>query len=167
MESKKQYNMTIILFAVYFSILIWILLFKMKFSINEIYKNRNINLIPFSGSVIINGKIYINEIISNILIFIPIGIYTCMLKASWSFIKKIALSFFISLAIEVLQFIFALGTTDITDLLGNTLGGIVGIGTFLLLSKLLKNKTVKVINILALIATVGLVGLLSMLILLN
>lgn len=167
MESKKQHNITMILFSIYFLILIWILLFKMNLSINDIYKNRSINLIPFAESVIANGEISTNEIIGNIFVFIPMGIYTCMLQTNWSFIKKIALSFIISLAIEVLQFIFTLGATDITDLLGNTLGGIVGIGTFLFLSKLLKNKTVKVLNVLALIATVGLIVLLSILIILN
>lgn len=167
MQSKKQHNITMILSTIYFLILIWILLFKMNLSIKDIYKSRSINLIPFGQSVIVNGKIYINEIIGNIFVFIPIGIYTCMLGTNWSFIKKIAPSFIISLAIEGLQFVFALGTTDVTDLLGNTLGGIVGIGIFLLLSKVLKNKTVKVLNILALIATIGLIILLSMLIILN
>lgn len=167
MESKKQHNITMILSTIYFLILIWILLFKMNLSINDIYKNRSINLIPFVESVIVNGKIYINEIIGNMFVFIPIGIYTCMLQTNWSFIKKVAPSFMISLAIEVLQFIFALGATDITDLLGNTLGGIVGIGIFLLLSRVLKDKTIKILNILALIATVGLIVLLSVLIILN
>ncbi|WP_042274523.1 VanZ family protein [[Clostridium] dakarense] len=171
MEDKKQRNLTMILFTVYFFILIWILLFKMSFlfgfSLDSIHGNRSINLIPFSGSVIANGKIYINEIINNILVFVPVGIYTCMLNPKWSFIKKISLSFFVSLSIEVLQFIFAIGATDITDLIGNTLGGIVGIGVFYIFAKVFKNKTIKVFNILASIATVGLVGLLSILILAN
>lgn len=171
MEYKKQRNLTTILFTVYFFILIWILLFKMSFSfdffLDAIHGNRSINLIPFSESVIVNGKIYINEIINNILVFVPVGIYTCMLNPKWPFIKKISLSFFISLSIEVLQFIFAIGATDITDLIGNTLGGIVGIGIFYIFTKIFKNKTIKVLNILASIATVVLVGLLSILILAN
>ena len=80
MKDNRQRNLTRILFAVYFLILVWILLFKMSFSIDELYKNRSINLIPFMGSVIVNGRIYINEIIDNILVFIPLGIYICMLK---------------------------------------------------------------------------------------
>ncbi len=55
-----------------------------------------------------------------------------MLKQEWSIIKKISVGFFISSGIEVLQFVLAIGATDITDLIGNTLGGIVGIGVFYL-----------------------------------
>ena len=167
MKNNKQRNLTRILFAVYFLILVWILLFKMSFSLDELYKNRSINLIPFMGSVVVNGRIYINEIIDNILVFIPIGIYICMLKEDWSILRKISVGFFISLGIEVLQFILAIGATDITDLIGNTLGGIIGIGVFYLFSKLFKNKTNKIINTLALIATILLVSMISILLLAN
>ena len=167
MKNNRQRNLTRILFAIYFLILVWILLFKMSFSLDELYKNRSINLIPFMGSVIVNGRIYINEIIDNILVFIPLGIYICMLKEDWSILRKISVGFFISLGIEVLQFILAIGATDITDLLGNTLGGILGIGVFYLFSKLFKNKTNKIINTLALIATILLVSMISILLLAN
>ena len=167
MKNNRQRNLTKILFAIYFLILVWILLFKMSFSLDELYKNRSINLIPFMGSVVVNGRIYINEIIDNILVFIPIGIYICMLKEDWSILRKISVGFFISLGIEVLQFILAIGATDITDLIGNTLGGIIGIGVFYLFSKVFKNKTNKIINTLALIATILLVSMISILLLAN
>lgn len=167
MENKKKHNLTMILFIIYFFILIWILLFKMSFSFNELYRSRSINIIPFAGSIMVNGKLYISEIINNILVFVPVGIYTCMLKQEWSILKKVSVAFFISLAVEVLQFILAIGATDITDLIGNTIGGIIGIGIFYLFAKALKNKTIKILNILASIATVGLVSLLSILLLVN
>ena len=167
MENKKKHNLTRILFIVYFCILVWILLFKMSFSLNELYKSRSINIIPFSGSIVVNGKLYINEIINNILVFVPIGIYTCMLKQEWSIIKKISVAFFISLAVEVLQFILAIGATDITDLIGNTIGGVIGIVIFYLFDKVLKNKAISILNILASIATVGLVSLLCVLLVVN
>ena len=167
MKNNRQRNLTRILFAVYFLILVWILLFKMSFSINELYKNRSINIIPFMGSVIVNGRIYISEIINNIVVFIPVGIYVCMLKKDWPILKKISVGFFISLCIEVLQFVLAIGATDITDLIGNTFGGIVGIGVFYLFSKVFKNKTNNIINILALIATILLIALISILLFVN
>ena len=167
MENKKKHNLTRILFIVYFCILVWILLFKMSFSLDELYKSRSINIIPFSGSIVVNGKLYINEIINNILVFVPIGIYTCMLKQEWSITKKISVAFFISLAVEVLQFILAIGATDITDLIGNTIGGVIGIVIFYLFDKVLKNKAISILNILASIATVGLVSLLCVLLVVN
>jgi len=167
MKDNRQNNLTRILFSVYFFILVWILLFKMSFSIDELYKNRSINIIPFMGSVLVNGRIYISEIINNIVVFIPIGIYVCMLKKDWPILKQISVGFFISLGIEVLQFVLAIGATDITDLIGNTLGGIVGIGVFYLFSKVFKNKTNNIINILALIATILLIVLISILFFVN
>ena len=167
MKNNRQHNLTRILFAVYFLILVWILLFKMSFSIDELYKPRSVNLIPFMGSVIVNGRIHISEIINNILVFIPVGIYVCMLKKDWSIFKKISVGFFISLGIEVLQFVLAIGATDITDLIGNTLGGIIGIGVYYLFSKVFKDKTNNIINILALIATILLIVLISILLFVN
>ena len=167
MKNNRQRNLTRILFAIYFLILVWILLFKMSFSLDELYKSRSINLIPFMGSVVVNGRIYINEIIDNILVFIPLGIYICMLKEDWSILRKISVGFFISLGIEVLQFILSIGATDITDLIGNTLGGIIGIGVFYLFSKVFKNKTNNIINTLALIATILLLAFISILLIAN
>ena len=167
MKGNRQSNLTKILFAVYILILVWLLLFKMSFSIDELYKNRSINIIHFMGSVIANGRIYISEIINNIVVFLPVGIYVCMLKKDWSILKQISVGFFISLGIEVLQFILAIGATDITDLIGNTFGGILGIGVFYLFSKVFKNKTNNIINILALIATILLIVLISILLFVN
>lgn len=167
MKNKKQYNLTMILFTIYFFLLIWILLFKMSFSLDELYGRRSINIIPFLGTAMVNGKLHTSEIINNILIFIPVGIYTCMLKQDWSITKKISVAFFISLAVEVLQFVLAIGATDITDLIGNTIGGVIGIGVFYLFTRLFKNKTINILNILASISTVGLVSLISILLLVN
>ena len=167
MKDSRQHNLTKILFIAYTLILVWILLFKMSFSIDELYKSRSINIIPFMGSVIVNGRIYISEIINNIIVFVPVGIYICMLKENWSILRKISVGFFISLGIEVLQFILAIGATDITDLIGNTLGGIIGIGVFYLFSKVFKNKTNNIINTLALIATILLLAFISILLIAN
>lgn len=167
MKGNRQCNLTKILFTEYILILVWILLFKMSFSIDEFYKNRSINIIPFMGSVIVNGRIDIGEIINNIVVFIPVGVYICMLKKDWFILKQISVGFFISLCIEVLQFILAIEAIDITDLIGNTLGGIIGIGVFYLFSKVVKNKTNNIINILALIATILLIVLISILLFVN
>ncbi|MFU0825927.1 MAG: hypothetical protein ACFWTJ_00010 [Lachnoclostridium sp.] len=73
MEGNRHRNLTRILFAVYILMLVWILLFKMSFSMDELYKNRSINIIPFMSSVIANGRVDISEIINNIVVFIPVG----------------------------------------------------------------------------------------------
>ncbi|AMM56589.1 TPA: glycopeptide resistance protein VanZ1 [Clostridioides difficile] len=168
MKSRKH-NITKGLFIVYIIILTWIILFKLQFDISslETMNLRSINLVPFAGSLIINNRVDISEIILNVAIFVPFGIYVCMLKEEWSFIKKVIPIFITSLVFETLQYIFALGASDITDLIGNTLGGIIGIAVFMLLSKIFKNNTIKIINVLALIVTIIVVLFLGLVIFAN
>ena len=152
---EKRHILTIVLFAVYMLLLTGVILFKLPFYSEKISDGiRVINLIPFQGSFDKNGVVVLREIVYNILIFIPLGVYVCTFKNEWSFLKKVIPIFSLSLALEVLQFIFALGRSDITDLLGNTLGGITGIVIYALLFSIFKNKTDKVVNILALILTI-------------
>lgn len=155
MKSKKQNTLTIVLFVIYILMLTGIILFKLPFYSEKISDGiRVINLIPFQGSFDANGVILLREIIYNILLFIPLGIYIGMLKSEWSFVRKVLPAIGLSLLFEVIQFIFAMGRTDITDILGNTLGGIIGIGIYALLSKIFKSRTIKIVNILALALTV-------------
>ncbi|MFL8709297.1 VanZ family protein [Clostridioides sp. GD02377] len=165
----RKYNITKGLFIVYIIILTWIILFKMQFDISslEAMNLRSINLVPFAGSLIVNNRVDISEIILNVVVFAPFGIYLCMLKGEWGFIKKVVPIFLASLVFETLQYIFAIGASDITDLIGNTLGGIIGIAVFVLLSKIFKGKAIKIINILALIVTVVVILFLGLLIITN
>lgn len=103
----------------------------------------------------------------NVIIFVPYGVYISMLKENWNILKKTAPIFLTGLAYESLQYILSIGASDITDLIGNTLGGMFGIVLFLLLSKVLKDNTIKVINILAMIGTVFMAGLLGLLVIAN
>jgi len=163
MITKKQYNITTALSAIYFLAVVWIILFKMGFSLHSIGSHRSINLIPFGAMAQRNGFDDFNEVINNIIIFMPFGIYLCMLKQEWSFIKKVAPLFLTSLALEIFQYIFAIGATDITDLLANILGGIIGIGIFTIFMIIFRDTTYKIVLFLALLATVVMVVFLSFL----
>lgn len=155
MKSKKRNTLTIVLFIVYILLLTGVILFKLPFYSEKISDGiRVINLIPFQGSFAENGVILLREIIQNILIFIPLGIYIYMIKYEWLFMKKVIPIIGLSLSFEAIQFIFAIGRTDVTDLFDNTLGGIIGIGISAILFKIFKNRTVKIVNMLALVLTI-------------
>ena len=66
---------------------------------------------------------------------------------------------------EALQFIFRVGAFDITDIITNTLGGIIGLMIFKAIEKVFKNsvKAQKFINIIAAIGTVLMISLLLLL----
>ena len=155
MKSENRNKLTIALFVIYMLLLTGVILFKLPFFSSEISDGiRVINLIPFQGSFDDSGTIDFREIRDNILIFIPLGIYICILKSKWPFMEKVLPIVALTLAFEAIQFIFAIGRSDITDVLDNTLGGVIGIGIYALLFKIFKNRTVKVVNILALVVTV-------------
>jgi len=153
LKSKKRNTLTLVLFVVYLLVLTWLILFKLQFSIPVIKEGRVFNLIPVLGSFGDNGVIHFSEIRDNILAFMPLGIYICMLKEQWYFMKKVLTIVGLTFSFEVIQFIFAIGRADITDVLSNMLGGIIGIGIYTLLFQILKSRTNKVINVLAAVFT--------------
>ena len=150
--------------VIYLIILTWIILLKTQFSFSALGHYRSVNLIPFAGSVVINGKVDLDEILNNFIVFIPVGLYLGMMMPKSSTLRKIAPIFGLSLLYEVIQFIYAIGASDITDLIMNTLGGAAGIFLVFLITKLLKEKTVKILNIAAVICTLAITGFMALLI---
>ncbi len=166
MKSKK---LTQILFIVYLIVLSWIILFKMELDISLLCKMnlRSVNLIPFAGSLLVNGKVDVSEIILNIVAFIPFGVYIAMLYRKQNILIKALPIAGVSLLYEIIQYVLKIGASDITDLLGNTLGGILGILFFALSYKVLENKIYKVFNTIALTGTILVVCFLGLLSLMN
>lgn len=164
MDSKK---LTKTLCFVYVLVLVWMILFKMQIPFSQFGQRRSINLIPFAGSVIVDGKIYIQEIIDNVLIFVPFGVFVCMLGRETSWLQRLAPVFFTSLTLETLQYILGIGATDLTDLITNTAGGLLGIGIFAVFSRICGEKVYLVLNIISLVGAAGLSILLGMLLLAN
>ena len=71
--------------------------------------------------------------LGNIALFMPLaaGIYV----RSKSFIAAVAASIAASMGIEITQYIFALGYSDIDDLFFNTIGGVLGAGAMAIIPK--------------------------------
>lgn len=151
----KQKQLTLILFVIYLLMLTWIILFKFSFSIQDISSLRSVNLIPLKGTAVRNNQLDYVELLSNVLIFVPFGIYVSMLKPHWRFLKQLLPFIGVSLLFEIFQYVFAIGATDITDLLGNTVGGIIGIILCVIFKRVFKDKALKTLNIIAMIGTVG------------
>lgn len=157
-------KLTTILLAIYLLILIWILL--LKFGVNFSYmEKRNFNLIPFKNLIHAKRKIAFAEPILNVLIFIPLGTYIGVLFRNWPFLKKVFLIFSLSFFIEILQFWLKIGAFDSTDVVTNTLGGVLGILIYIITSKLFKNqkKAQQFVNIVAVVFTLFLLTLLILL----
>jgi len=121
MKSRKA---AIALFILYVLILSWIILFKATIPLVVFQLERSVNVVLFGNEP------RLHEIILNVLVFVPMGIFISALKKKGSFFGMVALVFLLSLFYEATQFIFAIGVCDITDLIANTLGGIAGAGMY-------------------------------------
>lgn len=142
MKNKRIFLLHL-LFVFYLAALTWIILFKMAVSFDTINHGiRSLNLIPFKGTMITNGQINFSEMIDNILVFCPFGIYIGVLYRHWNLSEKVLSFFCISLIYEVLQYILAIGRSDITDVIMNTAGGIAGLLVYSLLNKICRNERV-------------------------
>ena len=162
-DNNKTNGLTTVLFAIYLIALIWILIFKLgvRFSYME---NRSVSLIPYR-EYFLYGNFDIVETILNVMIFIPLGLYGGVLFKRWTSGKKLFFFFLISLMFEGLQFILRIGAFDVTDIINNTLGGIMGLVIFKAIGKSFNNsiRTQKFINIIAAIGTALMISLLVLL----
>ena len=121
-----------ILFAVYLVVLAWLILFKFSIHIASVlhYDKRSLNFEPFSGASGSSG-----EAVDNVLVFIPFGLLLSINFKGLKFWNKLLVVLGVSIAAETIQYIFAIGATDITDVITNTLGGLIGITGYDLSSK--------------------------------
>ena len=126
-----------ILFVAYLLVLLWLVLFKFSydpFGVIRDYQARSLNLIPFAWA-------RSGEVISNLVAFIPFGVMLGVNFKQVAFKWKLALVFAFSLAVETIQYVLAMGASDITDLIMNTLGGFVGLSAYALASKQRETRT--------------------------
>ena len=86
---RKSNCLATILFLIYLALLVWIILFKLQFSISDLDKVRSINLIPFHYDKEIGAAFHLTEVLDNFLIFVPMGIYLQMLLPRNKIICKI------------------------------------------------------------------------------
>ncbi len=150
MKRKKTRSLSVTIFLwvcliAYLALLLKVILFKFDFNtiINILndkdeLKLTRVNLIPFqtirfylfSGRV--SNTITFQNIVGNIMAFMPIGILIPLLRRKLSLKFTFFFSLVLSGAIEITQYLTGLGSCDIDDLILNVLGGM-SVSLFLLL----------------------------------
>ena len=165
-ENKKGRVFAYVVMGIYLLFLCWLILFKMADSFNKIPSMRSINLVPFYYGEFNGSRFQLFDIIYNILVFVPAGFYFAALGKKKA-ISGIGGCFILSLSFEVIQWVFAIGSSDITDLITNTAGGVVGTGIYFLLRKLSRGREIKIVSIIGAVIEMGLIGLLVLLFMSN
>lgn len=164
MKSKKC---TLGLLIFYLIALTWIIVFKLQFSVADLPHLRNVNFIPFAESVLVNGTIEFREIIQNLLAFVPYGLFIHVLWEEKPVFKQLLPVICTSFVFETVQFIFAIGATDITDMLTNSSGGFLGIMMAVGISKISSKNWIKIINAVSLTGAILLTAFLTILLAAN
>lgn len=150
------------LLAFYILMLIWLVFFKLQFDISSVINrsHRSVNLVLFAHSWTADGRPNYSDIIFNFLFFIPFGVLLSVVFKHTSFIIKFLFIFLFSLTAEITQYIFRIGVTDITDLISNSFGGLVGLVLYLFLNSFIKarklDRLVLYIGIILLLLFLGL-----------
>lgn len=147
-KNEKKTKALLVVFGIYLALLVWCILFKFALRPEEIPHLRGINLIPYAESVIVNGKVQIREIVANMLLFLPFGLCISIFYPDSEIQNRILLASGLSLVFEVTQYIFSIGASDITDVIDNTLGAVLGILVYLVMNKIWKEKTGKIVTVL-------------------
>lgn len=166
-KSKSQRICSCVVFGIYFTLLVWLVLFKLQINPLEVHHVRTVNLIPFWCDAGTGSLLHLQEMLYNVLVFVPLGVYGCIFWPDGALWKKILACLAVSLLFETLQFAFALGVSDITDLITNTLGGTAGILLYTLLQRGLQEKCIPIINLLGFATEVLAISLLAILLLAN
>lgn len=100
MKHKKLDIWLYIVFAIYCAFLVWVILFKLQFSLKEIEQTRSINFIPFYNDGKGTVEFHISEAIDNLLIFAPFGLLLAMMRRPKSLQTKFWLIPFVSLFLK-------------------------------------------------------------------
>jgi glycopeptide antibiotics resistance protein len=101
------------------------------------------------------------EMIDNVIIFIPFsGLLLNVNFKEIGFLPKFAFVLVLSLTFEIIQFIFAIGATDITDVITNTVGGFLGLKLYGLSNKHMNQKKKKLDRVIIFVGILLLVLLL-------
>ena len=111
-------------------IIYFILLFFLLFRKKAAGSFQSVNLIPFHSigaylfsDDMVSRAFALSNLLGNIAIFIPIGVYLPLLIRRKSIFVNTVCVALISAVVEVLQYIFAVGSADIDDVILNTVGG--------------------------------------------
>ena len=120
----------------YLFFLLWLILFKLSFNLPQFltYSYSNVNLVPFSTFSFENTTV-LRETTYNLIVFFPFGVLLNVNFKRLSFSKKLGIIFLVSFLAELIQFLFGIGVADITDVITNTTGGLIGLWAYQLLNK--------------------------------
>src|SRR5690349_20329821 len=133
-------SLPVALFAVYLALLVWVVLWKLGVPYLGTGEQRAVKLVPFvagDGYGVSTGF----EMLANVALFVPFGVYAGLVAPRWSWLRVAGAAVLTSLALEVTQYVLAVGSSDITDVILNTAGAVAGLLLLAALRRTLRERT--------------------------
>jgi glycopeptide antibiotics resistance protein len=100
------------------------------------HQMRSVNVIPFLGF----GQTGRSETVSNLVVLVPFGLLLGVNFKDTQLWRLITATLVLSVVVETLQFILAIGITDVTDVIMNTLGGLCGLVLYRLVNTVMRTE---------------------------
>lgn len=152
--------------GIYAALLTWVVLWKLEtpWIGDAAALVRPVKLVPFvsSGDT---GASTPAEMLINLVLFVPLGLFVGALAPAWSWWKAGAAAVGVSLALETIQHLISTGSFDTTDLIVNTAGGLIGWAIFVAVrsragrrTSIIMTRVCVVVSALALVAVIAFVA---------
>lgn len=165
MKRTQQILLDLLLYSVFalYLVILFGLLFMKAHSLSSI------NIVPFhsisnflfSDNPVLRAFAFSN-VIGNIVLFVPLGVYLPLFIGEKNILKNVLWIILISVLVEILQFIFKVGVSDIDDVILNGFGGFIGVIAYKILLKTLVDfkKTRFAVTLIApIVAVLSILGL--------
>ncbi|AEE46022.1 VanZ family protein [Cellulomonas fimi] len=113
------------LLVVYLALLVWVVVWKVEMPWLGHPERRTLKLVPFVATARA-GASTASEVAANVALLVPLGVYLGLLQP-WRRLPWVAgVAAGTSLALEAVQYALAVGSSDVTDVVANTAGGLAG-----------------------------------------
>lgn len=123
------------------------------------FRSQAINFLPFSDWYIDRSGMF-RDVILNAILFFPFGFLLQMIsKKNKICIYSFVIPLIVSIFIEVMQYVFYLGVTDITDVISDALGAVLGCLSYLLFNTFFQKKKEKANKIL--LCIIGIIAIIN------
>lgn len=153
--TRREHTPLVALFVVYLALLVWIILWKLEIPWvgKAALLPRPWKLVPFvaSGDA---GASTVAEVAANIALFVPFGIYLGLLAPLWRWWQPTAIFVGSSVLLETVQHLLSTGSFDTTDVIDNTVGGVVGLALLAVARWQLRARAVTIVTRICLIGGV-------------
>lgn len=136
----RERRLIVGLLVVYLALLAWLILWKLEVPWVGAGSLRELKLVPFlaAGDA---GASTVREVVANVAFFVPLGAYAGLLAPTWRWRRALAVGAAVSAVLEIAQYVLAVGSSDVTDVISNSAGSLLGFGLIALSRRRVKHRT--------------------------